>query len=526
MFLLLLRRLPAVALCLLACACRADLIVADGGQVTNGTLDLGTTRLLDRTEIETTFVLKNTGDAPISLVHLGLPCACLTAHVERETGQGRLAVIAPGATLLVHLNVNLHRLPTGAFRKNIDIYTEGAKTQPAATLQIVGKVIPPVRFDPPALPLGEIKARGVPREITVIVEVDERLVQNNALPLLVAQQRGQLRVRRDGPMQRDTENGVVRQRYAVSLGPKASQGVLETHLRFQVKEPVPPALAQAELPVSGIVTGEVTPQPRIVALGAVAPGTAIAQHSVRLTAQTVDALRNLRVEVDAPWLTARLDPLPRHLTSPPTRVLRVGVVAGGTEGLQQSRITIVQADGQRLTLPVSGYILPPRRETRVIRSAAPNFTLPNLSGKAQSLARLRAGRPTALFFFCGCDACARVAAAWGRLQRGGLLNAFSRTVIVYHKVSPAGIKEMARLAGLSPTHTTLLRDTSTPGVGASLYDASQCPRLFILDQGGKIRYTNTGKDDGPEATTNNASLIAKRGLGALQAVPRPVSDRR
>ena len=150
----------------------------------------------------------------------------------------------------------------------------------------------------------------------------------------------------------------------------------------------------------------------------------------------------------------------------------------------------------------------------------PVFTLPDTEGKPQPLTRFR-GRSTALFFFCGCRWCAECARAWAQFQRGGALPPASTTVVVY-SLNRNESRRLAREYGLVSAQTTVLADPDLR-VTEGLYHAALCPRVFALDTGGILRFTNDHRDDAPQKAP--ALAIVSRALEALRrtAPARPRS---
>jgi peroxiredoxin len=150
---------------------------------------------------------------------------------------------------------------------------------------------------------------------------------------------------------------------------------------------------------------------------------------------------------------------------------------------------------------------------------APAFVLSDVNGKKRSLAEFR-GRPVALFFFCGCSWCADVAREWATLQRSHALDQSHSgslkapiTLIVYQ----GGVEEARSLAaayGLDPAETVLLPDPQLT-VTLQTYNADPCPRVFVVDRKGILRYSNTGKDD--LARKAPAMVIVSRTIDALRA---------
>jgi AhpC/TSA family len=162
--------------------------------------------------------------------------------------------------------------------------------------------------------------------------------------------------------------------------------------------------------------------------------------------------------------------------------------------------------------------VPARRAERpapaVGRAALP-FTLTDTEGKKRSLAEFH-GRRVALFFFCGCSWCTEVARGWGPLQRGGALGEKGVkppiTVIVYEGDAEA-VRALAASAGLDPAQTILLPDPER--TVARTYQAEPCPRVFVLDGKGVLRYTNNGTDDAPRKVP--AIVIVSKTVDALRA---------
>ncbi|HTE17209.1 MAG TPA: hypothetical protein VK689_02380, partial [Armatimonadota bacterium] len=83
--------------------------------------------------------------------------------------------------------------------------------------------------------------------------------------------------------------------------------------------------------------------------------------------------------------------------------------------------------GRASAAPISG--------PAVLR-AIPSLTGPDVDGVTRSLTDYR-GRPVALFFYCGCQACHDSARIWGRLQRadasaaGGAKESTPVTLVVF-----------------------------------------------------------------------------------------------
>jgi peroxiredoxin len=154
---------------------------------------------------------------------------------------------------------------------------------------------------------------------------------------------------------------------------------------------------------------------------------------------------------------------------------------------------------------------------------APTFTLADAEGKTRALAEGK-GRPIALFFFCGCSWCADMAKEWATLQQGhaltGTASMHPLTVIVYSGTA-AEAKDLAKASGLDLGQTLLLCDPDLH-VTQDLYHSEPCPRVFVLDGRGVVRYVNAGPDDKPREAP--ATVIAAKTLSALRAASSPVSS--
>ena len=125
---------------------------------------------------------------------------------------------------------------------------------------------------------------------------------------------------------------------------------------------------------------------------------------------------------------------------------------------------------------------------------APAFTLKDTQGKPFTLTSVQ-GHPAALFFFCGCPWCAEVAKEWSQVQRRASLPASTLTLVVFAG-SKAAAQDFAAKAGLARKQTMLLPDPDSK-LTEGVYKLNSCPRVFVLDSVGIIRYTNDHTDDQP-----------------------------
>jgi ferredoxin len=91
------------------------------------------------------------------------------------------------------------------------------------------------------------------------------------------------------------------------------------------------------------------------------------------------------------------------------------------------------------------------------------------------------------------------------------------TLIVYSG-NVAEAKAFATTEGLDPHQTVLLPDPELK-VTDDIYHLDICPRVFVLDESGNVRYTNNHSDDA--ARVAPALAIVSRALSAVRACPQP-----
>lgn len=124
-----------------------------------------------------------------------------------------------------------------------------------------------------------------------------------------------------------------------------------------------------------------------------------------------------------------------------------------------------------------------------IGEPAPDFALRDAEGRRWQLAQLRQRR-VLLLFFCGCAPCWKMATAlaqeapsWQRVI----------TLVVSH-LDPAHVEAFRHNTGLRAHY---LADPFGD-VGAA-YGSESCPRCWVIDEQGRVRYANRSSlDAGPE----------------------------
>ena len=88
------------------------------------------------------------------------------------------------------------------------------------------------------------------------------------------------------------------------------------------------------------------------------------------------------------------------------------------------------------------------------------------------------------------------------------------TVVIYSEISAKSARIMADFCGFDPAQTLVLLDEPM-AVTEGTYKAETCPRVFVVDSKGVLRYTNNSKDDAPREAP--ALMIVSRALDALRS---------
>jgi hypothetical protein len=165
----------------------------------------------------------------------------------------------------------------------------------------------------------------------------------------------------------------------------------------------------------------------------------------------------------------------------------------------------------------------------------PAFTRTDVDGTSHTLAEYR-GRPVVICFACGCRWCHAFGTEWAQMQRGGVLTdavgqteaastltSKSPVTLVVFMGDAAAARTYAAAAGLDLKQTVLLPDADFKVT--RLYHAMPCPRLYVLDNNGLLRYVNNHADDAPQKAAA-ALLVAKtiNGLRRTMLPPPPAPN--
>ncbi len=108
--------------------------------------DFGT--VAEGKHVEHIFILKNNGDAPLTIGQVSTSCGCTVADISSRT-------VAPGKSAEIRVSFNSTNF-SGIVSKNVLVQTNDPK-MPVYTLTVKGTVFEEIEVTPKQLNLGEIK---------------------------------------------------------------------------------------------------------------------------------------------------------------------------------------------------------------------------------------------------------------------------------------------------------------------------------------------------------------------------------
>jgi peroxiredoxin len=141
-----------------------------------------------------------------------------------------------------------------------------------------------------------------------------------------------------------------------------------------------------------------------------------------------------------------------------------------------------------------------------IGDVAPDFTLKDAKGRDVSLSQFR-GKRVLLNFYCGCSLCRGVATTWtNMMSQPRMRPTVLLAVASFEKDYDQTFRKECGWKGL------LLYDLKPHRVVATKYDSRICPRVWVLDEQGKILFTNPSPiqvPPGPELELAVRPLISR-----------------
>jgi peroxiredoxin len=177
-----------------------------------------------------------------------------------------------------------------------------------------------------------------------------------------------------------------------------------------------------------------------------------------------------------------------------------------TVDTQYGPFSVLVTSGLPFTLEEGRAIPPPPR----VGSVAPDFSLQSSGFGQVQLKELR-GRPVILAFFCRCGRCHAVAKQMARTpqlaKRAQIYAIFGDTALL----QPGEENAFRESTGFrAPFLVDPENDVEF------LYDSTECPRLWVIDESGIVRYTNPTAGTPPNRIVADA-MSALAGPGRRSA---------
>ena len=169
----------------------------------------------------------------------------------------------------------------------------------------------------------------------------------------------------------------------------------------------------------------------------------------------------------------------------------------------------------RNSRPINGHV--------PINGPVPSLVLPDIAGQKHPLTEWR-GKPFVLFFFCGCRPCHDCARLWAQAQQAGELrqkqsgkgtDAKAPATVIVFLGDGVEAKQFQTETSLVPAETRLLTDLSDQS--GQRYGVTLCPRVFVVNAGGRLSYSNF-QEDGPQLS---AAVLVSRTLTAWHRLSDP-----
>ena len=344
--------------------------------------DAGQIDALSNQAIQHTYLLRNDTLRPLIVERLEASCGCTTAFVGTDSHHSLPFVLQPRAQVPIEVLVNPSFLSVGVFRKNVKVFLR-EREAPAATLELTGTLKAAVTCSPTFLNFDHARA-GIVSSLPLTLYPDPRLVAHGELPPLKCSNPF-IRITAinsfGNPSLQTSLPVPPKQTYEVTLLPTAPLGLVQGIITFAMPEDgsVSPALRRVSLYVFGEVSGDLAAMPASVAFGTVPSGIG-ATREVVLTSRLPNGLRELKLEVDGPYVTLKLSfsnpPDSNTITNPVNalnahlagdkpnphlqkRALQITISPLTPNVLVNTTVTVTTKQGQKFVLPVTALILPP-----------------------------------------------------------------------------------------------------------------------------------------------------------------------
>ncbi len=327
--------------------------------------EFGKVSLIDTQVVNHVFTLINQGKLPLTIRRVDTSCGCTSAvlqfgnTVATKTPIHNITLL-PGQSCSMNVSVDLTKVELGSVDKGVYIFTNNLE-QPTMVVRIVGSVTSGVDFTPKTINFGQIQM-GQPTSQTVSVAIDSRLITNDDAAYLASNNTavhlslaGTRKVKQD-----KSGSTCIVQDYLLKLDADAPLGLIVGQITFvypkkvNLSPDVINVVSQTSSQLAGQVVGDVSAHPVMIALGAVHIGQKVSQKLV-LTSTNASALDGIQVS-DNDSVKVNLETAVDGTT---TRTIEVTVEPHVTsQGLLQTAIRFTLKNGQKMVIPVLGYIEP------------------------------------------------------------------------------------------------------------------------------------------------------------------------
>jgi hypothetical protein len=341
--------------------------------------DFGDVDPVEKPRVEHKLMLINGGDKPVTIDKVDTSCSCTAAVV----GEGKTLplTLAPGEKAPLKVGLNVLSLHSGVVRKSVRVFGPGGAT-PEIAVEVRAKVLDAMSVEPRVIEVGKLTAANA-QPLRVTAKVDSRWLEPgqslqvmNMCPSLVVVPGAKETVTSGTPAK-----SMVLSQFDVKLSPDAPMGLVSGSIVFQVR--IPAKLAggagvtltkTVNAPVTGEIVGSVRALPAIVLMGTMEPGKG-ANQNVLLAGATSDAISKATAQSSVPFVTATVKegapegsaevrPNQYPITADGKRLLGakgtlvISVKPEAPNGYFRATITCTLASGQKLVVPVEGYVKP------------------------------------------------------------------------------------------------------------------------------------------------------------------------
>ena len=348
--------------------------------------DFGTVSEGAVTPIVHLFYLRNDCRQPITLTSLKPSCGCTTAVINNMGSRTLPVDIIPGQVVEIQVSINATYLSNGRTDKAVFIYTKG-QSQPSATLNMEGDIVPFSAFFPTILDFGRVSIHG--RRSLIFTVSNLSLQASDIKPLFLSADanisvRG-LALSNPKP---DQYSGEISARelpktktYVATLIPEKRIGLVTGTLSVMPVIPLANVhIRSTELHWVANIVGSISASPTAGFFGIVKAGRT-AHLTIRLTENAPYSLEKAQI-VCTPFLTAKLNLRPsdvakqKRLQQASSRsgftlhrkagglssrgnetLLTVVLSTSAPVGTLDAKVTVVTRSGEHLVLPVSALVV-------------------------------------------------------------------------------------------------------------------------------------------------------------------------